>query len=424
MTPERSAPASSPLAWLPLYTATAVLALSCWLINQAAVMTEYPDPRPDIAAKTLLLDPLVGVVGMVLLRLRRRRPLAVALTLSVLLVVSSAVVGPWLVSLLSLATRRRVLPSAAVVVTATLAAPVSDRWLYGDSTSYLEPGFVWAALGIVGLLNALLTAVGFYVGARRDLLSSLRERAETAEREQASRAASARVAERTRIAREMHDVLAHRISTVAMHSGALAYRTDLEPEEVNATARLIQENAHSALLDLRSILGVLRSEPGRAHPPAPEPPQPAITGLGPLVEDARRSGQTVHLDVSVDPSEIPHDLGRHLYRAVQECLTNARKHAPGAPVTVRLRREAVAGEDVLVLDVTNPTRVLAHGSSVARRRPESPSTQHTLSVPPSGLGLLGLQERAALAGGTIVHGPDAGRYRTRLTVPWPERTSA
>ena len=102
------------------------------------------------------------------------------------------------------------------------------------------------------------TAVGLYIGARRELIATLRDRADRAEREQAMRVAQARTNERARIAREMHDVLAHRISLVAMHAGALGYRTDLSRDETKRAADVISQNAHQALVDLREILGVLR----------------------------------------------------------------------------------------------------------------------------------------------------------------------
>ena len=106
-----------------------------------------------------------------------------------------------------------------------------------------------------------LLATGMYIGARRELVASLHDRAERAEREQALRVEQAQANERARIAREMHDVLAHRMSLVAMHAGALAYRTDLSPEQTRHAAEVIQANAHRALADLREVLGLLREAP-------------------------------------------------------------------------------------------------------------------------------------------------------------------
>src|SRR5690606_22698735 len=123
-----------------------------------------------------------------------------------------------------------------------------------------------------------------------------------AEAEQAARVAQARIAERARIAREMHDVLAHRISTVTMHAGALAFRDDLAADEVRRAARVIESNSRLALVELRQVLGVLREDPGDA---APEPPQPTATSIESLVEQFRTAGMNLQWTPQVDPSAIP-----------------------------------------------------------------------------------------------------------------------
>ena len=190
------------------------------------------------------------------------------------------------------------------------------------------------------LLYGLAIITGFYVRARRELVASLHERVLTAEREQALTTEAARDAERTRIAREMHDVLAHRISLVAMHAGALAYREDLTREQTAETAATIQANAQLALAELRQVLGVLRA--GRV-PDGVEAPQPTLAELAALLADVREAGSQVQLDVlglrECDLAKIPATLSRTWFRIVQEALTNARKHAPGEPVSVRLTGE-------------------------------------------------------------------------------------
>lgn len=201
------------------------------------------------------LDAALGIVAVVALRWRRSHPFGVALGVSLLMAVSDAASGAWLVAVVSLATRRQWLRSLTVLLVSVAA----------NTVAMLVLGFVdsdvpwWTVALFVALVHSLLIAVGSYFGARRDLLASLRDRAETAEREQALRVGQARTAERATIAREMHDVLAHRISLVAMHAGALAYRADLSEAERTAEAHLIQENAHRALSDLRDVLGVLRA---------------------------------------------------------------------------------------------------------------------------------------------------------------------
>ena len=163
----------------------------------------------------------------------------------------------------------------------------------------------WANTTVISVLSlAFFIAGGAFVGARRDLLASLRERVATAEREQPERVAQARATERARIAREMHDVLAHRISLVAMQSGALAYRSDLTREETAQAAAVMRDNAHQALGELREVLGLLRDpdEPDAQ----PRRPQPTLADLDDLVAQTRASGVDVHATLAIDdPGRVP-----------------------------------------------------------------------------------------------------------------------
>jgi len=126
----------------------------------------------------------------------------------------------------------------------------------------------------------------------------------------------------------MHDVLAHRISLVAMHAGALSYRGDLSREETQLAAGVIQDGAHQALSDLREVLGVLR-DPTGDHDGSPQRPQPTLHDVPALVAEAVDGGMRVQLDDELPPeADVPAATGRTIYRMVQEALTNARKHAP------------------------------------------------------------------------------------------------
>jgi signal transduction histidine kinase len=170
-----------------------------------------------------------------------------------------------------------------------------------------------------------------------------------AERQHALQITEARTSERARIAREMHDVLAHRLSLVAMHAGALSYRRGLTEEQVAATADVIRASTHAALTDLREVLGVLRTEELDG---APERPQPTLSTVPTLVEEAVAAGGNVRLHNEVgDLSAAPDTVGRSAYRVVQEALTNARKHAPDTTVDVVLRGRR---GDELVVEVRNP----------------------------------------------------------------------
>ena len=251
------------------------------------------------------------------------------------------------------------------------------------------------------MFTAVLLATGMYIGARRELMASLHDRAERAEREQALRVAQARANERARIAREMHDVLAHRMSLVAMHAGALAYRTDLSPEQTRDAAGVIQHGANRALADLREVLGLLRDSDLTADGEPPERPQPTLCDVPGLVEEARAAGTRVTLSDDVrEPQRAPETAGRNAYRMIQEGLTNARKHAPHTPVAVRL--SGAPGEELRV-EVRNPLPL-----------------QHWPPTPRGGgLGLVGLAERAALSGGRFEHGPTADEFVLRAWLPWP-----
>ncbi|MGH3423693.1 MAG: sensor histidine kinase [Nocardioidaceae bacterium] len=344
------------------------------------------------------IDLALGLVSLVVMHYRRRWPVQVVLLTVVLGFFSASSAGAATVALASLATRRR----WREILPVTLASIVQASAFETYNPTSNDP-FLLSSTATV-LIIGVTVAFGMYIGSRRELLATLRERAESAEAEQALRIAQARTGERGRIAREMHDVLAHRISLVAMHAGALAYRTDLSPEEVRDASGVIQDNAHQALADLREVLGLLRDPTGDA----PSRPQPTWCDLPALVEEAKAAGTNVVYTDEIAPKEgerdagagLPEHLGRTVYRIVQEGLTNARKHAPDTAVHV-----SVAGDraDGVLIEVRNPLRV---------------GDRRTIA-PPSGLGLVGLSERAALSGGTLQHEiSDGHEFVLTARLPW------
>ncbi|GAB3160787.1 histidine kinase [Myceligenerans halotolerans] len=366
--------------------------------------------QPD---SVVALDMLLGIVALVLLHLRRRLPATIALVLTAFSAVSNFATGAAAIVVVSLATSRRWISIVVVGVTHAVAYVV-----YLLVRPYLlDPGFNGVFDVVFGVMYyVLLVAIGAYIGLRRDHVRSLVLRAETAEREQSGRVARARANERARIAREMHDVLAHRISLVAMHAGVLAYRKDLPREEVTSTAETIRDSAHAAMKELREILGVLRDLPGGGAVLGTEGddvhrPQPTLEALPALVDECRSAGVevTFHDDRARDEDQaaggraandgLTEAVSRTAYRIVQEGLTNARKHAPGNPVVVTLAGAPGDGVDVTV---ANP---LAHG--------EAPG-----ELPASGLGLMGLTERAELGGGRLRYGTEGGRFVVRAWLPW------
>ncbi len=341
---------------------------------------------------------LLGWASFLTLPLRRRWPVATASFTTALSTFSLPAVVPWAIATGAIGARRRWWQVITVLGTLLCTLFLQFFWLTKDSQSQVW----WITASGEVMVTVIVLAIGAYRGARRELMDSLVARAETAEREQEARVAQARGAERAAIAREMHDTLAHRISLVAMHAGALSYRTDLSGEQVRESAALIQENAHGALTELRDILGVLRAADPQAASPVPERPQPTLVDLPDLLDDLRTAGLdiTVHDHRAVDTG-FPTSTGRHAYRIIQECCTNARKHAPSVPVSIILGGRP--GEQ-LIIEVSNPLLDPAAG-------------QHT---PGAGLGLIGLAERAHLAGGFLDHMRTRDqRYRVRARLPWP-----
>ncbi|MFD2339964.1 two-component sensor histidine kinase [Clavibacter tessellarius] len=357
------------------------------------------------AAPLLLLDAGAGLLGIALLPLRRLAPVTVAVALGAISAVSSLAFLAALIALVSLAARRRPREIAPVALAWILA--IGGWELSGlallPSTSGEHP--LLAAVLVAGV--GLVIAVGLYVGGRRELLASLRERARLADEEQALRAAQAADHERTRIAREMHDVLAHRLSLVALHAGALEYRDDLDPGEVRRTAGVVRDNARTALTELREVLGVLRDPQGS---PAAAPPQPTLADLPALLDEARALGVAVRVDVADGTRDDLPRLGvttsRHAYRIVQECLTNARRHAPGAPVEVAVSGRA-GGE--LRIAVANPLPGDAVDGDVAAAPADGA---------PAGHGLTGLAERARAVHGTLGVARIDGRHVVEAVLPW------
>ncbi|MDK0523080.1 histidine kinase [Streptomyces sp. ML-6] len=359
------------------------------LIGVLAVATVEADrTTPDIV---VLIDCVVGAAACCALWVRRRWPVGVAVALVLVSTVEPVAAGATLVALFGVAVHRPFRPVAAVGALAVIVGPVQPYLRPEPDASFAE------SVAIGTLLSLLVLSLGMVVRSRRQLVLSLRERAHRAEAEAELRAEQAQRLAREVIAREMHDVLAHRLTLLSVHAGALEFRPDAPTAEVARAASVIRDSAHEALQDLREIIGVLRS-PGESDG---DRPQPTLATLDSLIAESRSAGMKVTLDNRVaDPAAAPAATGRTVYRIAQEALTNARKHAPGAEVTVTVTGGPGEG---LAIEVRNPA-------------PTGPFAQ----VPGSGQGLIGLTERATLAGGHLDHGPGPdGGFRLRAALPWP-----
>jgi signal transduction histidine kinase len=371
----------------------------------------------DISSTLLIFDIAVGLASLALLPVLLRWPVPGALALAVLAALSPAATPASTYATLHVALRRRFPVAAGVAGVGVVALLTRELWRPVGSLSSLW----WVVLVLVA--EAALVGWGELSQARQALLNSLREQARRAEAEQAGRVAEARAAERASIAREMHDVLAHRLSLLATYAGALEYRPDAPPEQLARAAGVVRAGVHQALDELREVIGVLRDDDS-----APGPgPQPGFSDLAELVAETRDAGTPVEMaDRTSRSDELPDGLGRTVYRVVQEGLTNARRHAPGLPV--RLLLDGRPGDHLLV-ELTNPvgpavsagTTAWAGGGArdeTAHAGPPSPA-QPSLNGSGTGTGLIGLTERARLTGGELDHEITAGQFRLRARLPWP-----
>lgn len=384
------------------------------------------------AQKTGIATTLGALFGMLVgavLLLRRRWPVAVVL---VGIAVSPAQMG-FLLSLVGLYTlaasevpRRITVALASMNGFGTLLVAFlnfqDSMHDSGTESMSLLVTLIVSALVALGL-TAPPVLLGLYARARRRLVESLRERADGLERElellaekALERAERARADERTRIAREMHDVVAHRVSLMVVHAAALKAVALKDPQKASASAELLGDMGRQALTELRQMLGVLRTASEPVAPAAPvtaapgtrvapvvpdeEDEGPSLERLAELVEESAAAGMGVELAVEGESRPCGARIEATVYRVVQEALTNVHKHAAGAKARVLLAyREA----EVAVLITNGPS----DGSAATR-------------LPSGGHGLVGMRERVTAHGGGFAAGPTPeGGFRVSAMIPLP-----
>lgn len=335
----------------------------------------------------IVIDGVVTLLACALVPVLIRWPVPGALALAVLAAVSPAATPASTLAVLRVASQRPLGVAVGVGAACGLAHAV-------QGLVRPIPGLPYGWLLVIDVaVQAALVAWGALV-RQRNLARCERER--RAQEEQAERIAAARRHERTLIAREMHDVLGHRLSLVAASAGALEYRPDAPAEQVARAAGVVRAGAHQALEELREVIGVLRADElggldgdGR--------PQPTSADLSALVEESRSAGVTVVLEDDTG-EDVPTTVGRTAYRIVQEGLTNARHHAPGQRVRVIV--SGAPGGDLRV--------------ELRNRAPEPMP-----AADGRGTGLVGLAERAASVGGRLEYGVIDGDFRVIAELPWP-----
>jgi signal transduction histidine kinase len=355
-----------------------------FIVLESLVAIRFDDSTPR------LLLGLGVAVSAIALVLRHRSPM---LSLGVVLVVALAVgYGPiiTLPVMLALFTVAEYTPRPRLLIAAVLAGAVvmGADLVHGGQPG---PGQVISH----GIMVGLAVALGLFIRARADYVTGLRDRATRLERERALLAEQAVAEERVRIARELHDVVAHNVSLMVVQSQALA-ATGADPDH-RATLGTVADLGREALSEMHRMLGLLRLQDGDSGVPEREP-QPGVRDLERLIARTRETGLDTRLEVQGTPHELPPGVELSAYRIVQEALTNVIRHAGARSADVRL----VYGVDAVEVSVVDD------GLGTA-----------AINGSDGGHGLVGLRERVALFGGRFSAGPaDGGHgYRVRATLP-------
>ncbi|MFD7440091.1 sensor histidine kinase [Streptomyces sp. NPDC059909] len=320
----------------------------------------------------------------VALLLRHRLPLPTfLLTLPSVLLTDAIFAGLAALYTLASVSRKRVL-----LAVCALAFTISRVTSWPSPEFDLLDTSTLIALGYTAATAAAPVFLGQLVQARRDLSLRLAEISEARDHERMLTAQTVLARERAQLAREMHDVVSHQVSLIAVRAGAL--QVGSQDSEVKEAAATIRRLSVQTLDELRHMVSLLRASGGRLTELTP---QPSLADLPRLVSS---SGIEAELQTDV-PDGLPQTVQRAIYRTVQEALTNVRKHAPGATATVRVRRE----DDTVRVAVVNTA-----------------PTQPALPLPSAHYGLVGLRQRAALLGGTVTSGPTAdGGFELHLELP-------
>ncbi|MFF4368530.1 sensor histidine kinase [Streptomyces sp. NPDC001594] len=399
----------------------AVLDVGLGVVSAAECAVEGV-PFAHEAGLPVVLGVLFGVVVGAVLVVRRRWPVAVVL---VGIAVTPAAMGFLLgvVGLYTLAACEVPRRITATLASMALAGTFVVTYLRTRGDVDGEGALVFVLSGFMAVaLTVPPVLLGLYVGARRRLMESLQERADSLERELSlladraeERAEWARQEERTRIAREMHDVVAHRVSLMVVHAAALQAVLGKDPEKAARNAALVGDMGRQALTELRQMLGVLRAseQPVRAVAAVADVAAPvavaaveegpSLAELEALVGQSRAAGMSVEMVVQGERGErgaYPAEVEQTAFRVVQEALTNCHKHAPGARVVVRLAHR----EGEVAMQVENgPCEGEARGAD----------------LPSGGNGLVGMRERVLGLGGVFVSGPtDGGGFKVSAVLPF------
>jgi signal transduction histidine kinase len=380
-----TSPSASPAIALPRQ----VIEIAAWLFMSAPIMARQ---LVDSDAEFLFVDVLAAALSLVLIMFHRRWPIpALALTLVALLGVTLAVERPTallptaIVLLFGIAvTSERAVAVRAglavlVAVLVCVAVFVSKDFFGGPE---LLAGLAWPALAV---------AAGQAVRSRREAIAAADERAARAEASREEEARRRVVEERLHIARELHDVIAHKIAVVNVQAGVASHLVHTKPDEASTALAIVRSSAREILDELGGMLGVLRSDD---ESPSTEP-TPTLDDVAALVDSFEAVGLHVTYQTSGSPTRVSDAVAIAAYRTVQEALTNAHKHGDDrAQLRISYERDSVT------LVITNRLRT------------------PTSDVSTSGYGLIGMRERAHAAGGEVAFGPQPdGTFVVRVHLP-------
>jgi signal transduction histidine kinase len=368
------------------------------LLPTLAIFSHGRRPHSHTAIAELIGAALLSTLPLLV---RRRWPVEV---LAIILVVAVAAPGPAvfsppaLIAVYTIASRRpwRV---AAAGAAASAVAFMIHRPIWG----YNLP-----LLGVISdiALPGLFLALGLYQATRLAYVDQLHDRARRLERERALLAEQAATDERLRIARELHDVVAHNVSLMVVQAQALAATTG--DQQARDGAASIADLGRDAMSEMHRTLELMRTGDDNGE----RVPQPTLADLEGLIEQARRAGASASLSVAGEPRPLPAGVELSAYRIVQEALTNVIKHAGAAHTDVRLRYEPESLE-LEIVDQGDPQR----GTQATGE------TADTAAPPRSGHGITGMRERVALFGGTLDAGrTESGGYRVSAVLPYGEPT--
>ncbi len=333
----------------------------------------------------------VAIAGSATLTVRSRFPRTVALLTS-LVVILDGVFTPLLFAVYTLGAKRGNTRSTWLLGAWSLVVMMLPWWpgFQLRFRTYLDVNDFLKSLLLELVLIGFPLLIGLWVWQRRQLVRSLRERTQQAEQQRDLLAAKAVADERARIARELHDVVAHRVSLLTVQAGAASLSSN---QELADFAEGVRQNGAAAMEELREMLSVLRREDGDA----PKHPQPTLSAACDLITEATAAGQHVRAELPAALPEVPGSTARAVYWLLHESLVNTAKHAPGADIEVALRD----------FDGRLEVRV----ANTVGMRPVVPA-------PRSGFGLIGMRERVALSGGTLSAGPSAqGGFEVAATFP-------